>query len=95
MEGESAAITKKINEKVRLLHAAKENNIQNNIQKKQLAIEVEQIRIENVKVTCYKLNSIRWLGRLYYQIQSHARNKQRKNLLPRKNRWTDWKRNGG
>jgi len=59
MEGESAAITKKINEKVRLLHAAKENNIQNNIQKKQLAIEVEQIRIENVKVTCYKLNSIR------------------------------------
>jgi len=47
MEGEHAALTKKINEKVRILHAAKENNIQNNIEKKQLAIEVEQIRIEN------------------------------------------------
>ncbi len=84
MEGESASIAKKINEKVRFLHAAKENNIQNNIQKKQLAIEVEQIRIENVRAGL-EFHSIKLLGRLYHQIQPYARNKQRKNFLSRKN----------
>ena len=49
MEGEYAAISKKMDEKRNLIQALQANSAQLNSQKKQLAIEVEHTRLENVQ----------------------------------------------
>jgi len=55
MEGEYSAMSKKMDEKRSLIQALQANSAQLNTQKKQLAIEVEHIRIENV-MNIYKVN---------------------------------------
>ena len=48
MEGESAAMGRKIDEKVRAIRIWREGSSESDIQKKQLSIEVEHTRLENV-----------------------------------------------
>lgn len=53
MEGEYTMLSKKIDDQTRALHTLQDYSAQNEVQKKQLAIEVEHIRLENVKFSAF------------------------------------------